>query len=124
MGMLYPEECYAIRGAIYDVYSGLGAGFVEDVYQEALELELESRGIPFVAQKPLPVFYKGNALQKTFRADIVCYDKIILELKAVKTILPEHVAQLINYLKATKFRLGFLINFNHYPNADIKTFAN
>ncbi len=121
--MVYDEECYAIRGALYEVYSVLGTGFSEEVYQEALERELKLRGIPHESQVPLRIDYKGCLLDKTYRADLVCYGKIILELKAVKALLPEHEAQIINYLKATKMRLGFLVNFCHYPKADIKTYV-
>ena len=122
--MIYDVECYQIRGAIYDVYTELGTGFVEEVYQEALEREFTIRNIPFVPQLPLRIIYKGEPLTKFYKADEVCYGKIIIELKAVKAILPEHEAQLINYLKATRMKLGFLVNFCHFPKADIRTYAN
>lgn len=118
--MLYQEEVYAIQGAIYDVYKNIGAGFLKNVYQECLEIELTKRGIPFVGQKDIDIYYKGERLSQRYRADIVCYDKIILELKAVKQLLPEHHAQLYNYLRATQMHLGLLVNFCNYPGVDIK----
>ena len=118
--MIYADESYQIQGAIFDVYRTLGSGFLESVYQEALEYELSVRGIPFESQKELQISYKGQVMKQTYRADIVCYDKIILELKAVKTLLPEHAAQVHNYLRATGLKLGFLVNFNAIPKIDIK----
>ena len=119
--MLYEKESYAIRGAIYEVYSQLGVGFVEPVYQEALECELALRNIPFEAQKILKISYKGHELTQTYRADLICYGKIVVELKAVHAILPEHEAQILNYLRATGFHLGLLVNFSHYPKVDIRS---
>ncbi len=119
MSILFENETYRIRGAIFEVYKSLGPGFLESVYQNALEHELNLREIPFEAQKELPVRYKNIPVGK-FRADIVCYGKIILELKAVEGITNEHLAQIRNYLKITNFDLGFLINFNHYPGVDIR----
>jgi len=121
--MLYPEEGFAVRGALLEVYSQLGCGLSESVYQAALEMELDARGIPFEAQKPIPVIYKGHPLGQVFRADVVCYEKIILELKSVRSVLPEHEAQLINYLKLSGLRLGFLVNFSAFPKLYIKQFA-
>jgi GxxExxY protein len=123
-GMIYEDECYQIRGALYEVYTVLGTGFAEEVYHEALEKELTLREIPFESQKILRISYKDEWLSKTYKTDMVCYDKIILELKAVTALLPEHEAQLLNYLKATGMRLGFLVNFCHFPKADIRTYAN
>ena len=120
---MYAEEVYAIQGAIFDVYKTLGSGFLEGVYQEALEIELASRGIPYKSQPEITISYKGTRLHQTYRADIICYDKIILELKAVKELLSEHSAQLFNYLRATDMKLGMLINFSHYPGADIRRIA-
>ena len=121
MPMMYERECYAIRGAIYEVYSVLGNGFAEEVYQEALELEMGKRGIPFVSQQRLQIRYKEQVLNKFYVADMICFGKIILELKAVRAILPEHEAQLINYLKATSMELGLLVNFGTFPEVDIRT---
>ena len=124
MQLVYPDEVYAIQGAIFEVYKDIGSGFIEGVYQECLEIELASRGIPFTPQKEIDVYYKGKLLSQKYRADIVCYDKVILELKAVKQFLPEHHAQLHNYLKASKMRLGLLVNFCSYPGVDIKRIVN
>ena len=122
--MVYEKESYAIRGALFEVYSVLGTGFSEEIYQEAMERELSIRNIPFESQKALRLFYKGSVMDKMYRADIVCYDAIILELKAVKALLPEHEAQLLNYLKVSQLPLGFLVNFNHFPNLDVKRFVS
>jgi GxxExxY protein len=121
--MIYSDEVYAIQGAVFEVYKTLGAGFLEAVYQESLEEELKIRGIPFEAQSEIKISYKGKELRQFYKADIVCYDKIILELKAVSNLLPEHSAQLFNYLRGTKMKLGLLINFGHYPGVEIKRIA-
>jgi|SRR5690554_618978 len=121
--LIYKEECYAIQGAIFDVYREMGCGFLEAVYQECLEKELRSRNIPYVAQPELQLNYKGEPLRQKYKPDIIGYDKIIIELKAVKTILPEHQAQVLNYLKATGMRLGLLVNFGTYPKASITRLA-
>jgi GxxExxY protein len=123
MQILFKEECYAIQGAVFEVYREMGCGFLEAVYQECLELELRLREIPFVAQPLLTLNYKGERLRQTYHPDFVCYNKIIVELKAVKEIAPEHQAQVINYLKATGMRLGILVNFGAYPKATVKRLA-
>lgn len=120
---LYKDETYAIHGAIFEVYRTLGCGFLEAVYQKALEVELAQRNIPFESQVDIDIEYKGMKLEQTYRADLVCYEKIILELKAVQNLLPEHEAQLQNYLRATKMRVGLLVNFGHYPKVEIKRIA-
>lgn len=117
--ILYKEESYAIQGAIFEVYRETGCGFLEAVYQECMEKELTLKEIPFVAQPELKLTYKGELLRQTYRPDLVCYGQIIVELKAVKEIAPEHKAQVINYLKATGMKLGLLVNFGTYPKADI-----
>ena len=109
---------YALIGACFDVYNEMGNGYLEDVYQESLEIELTDRGIPFVAQPKLPLYYKGRLLRKHYEADLIVLDKIIVELKAVKTTLPEHEAQLLHYLKSTGRRVGYLVNFGAYPQLD------
>jgi GxxExxY protein len=118
--LLYERESYDIRGAIFEVYKEKGCGFLEPVYQECLEKELRLRTIPFVPQCELRLAYKGEPLQQTYRVDLVCYDKIIVELKAVKALASEHRAQVFNYLKATGFRLAFLVNFGHHPEVEIE----
>ena len=122
-GLLFKEECYAIQGAVFEVYRDMGCGFVESVFQECMEKELRMRGIPFAAQQELQIFYKGVKLEQTCKPDLICYGRIIVELKAVKTIAPEHRAQVINYLKASGLRLGLLVNFGHYPKVEIERFV-
>ncbi len=107
----YKEESYKIVGAAMHVYNQLGIGFLEPVYQEALEIELQRRGIPFEREKELTIMYDGMQLQQTYRADFVCYNNIIVELKAVSALDNIHRAQVHNYLKATGYKLGILINF-------------
>jgi GxxExxY protein len=116
----YPKESYQIRGAIFEVYRQMGCGFLEAVYQECLEKELRKRAIPFVSQQELRLQYKGETLIQTYRPDLICYDLIIVELKAVKELANEHRAQIHNYLKATGLELGMLVNFGHYPKAEIE----
>lgn len=120
MSLVYPSESYAIRGAAMRVYNVLGSGFLEAVYQEALEIELEKRHIPYEKEKELEIYYDDIKLGKKYVADFVCYDKIILELKAVKELDDSHRSQIYNYLKATGFRLGFLINFGKYDELQIE----
>ena len=108
---LYQEESYKIRGAIFAVHRELGCGFLERVYQDALEYEFRERGIPYEREKLIQVMYKGKPLGEPYRADFVCYDKIIVELKALSELDGTHRAQVINYLKATKMKLGLLVNF-------------
>ncbi|RMG89257.1 MAG: GxxExxY protein [Chloroflexi bacterium] len=108
---LYQDETYRIIGCAMEVHRHLGCGFLEAVYQEALEIEFQKQGIPYCREKQLTIQYKGIPLQKTYIADFVCYDKIIVELKALTSLSSEHIAQVLNYLKATGYRLGLLINF-------------
>ena len=122
-GILFKEECYAINGAIFEVCREMGSGFLEAVYQECLAMEFARRGIPSKAQPELRLTYKQEPLDQTYHPDFVCFEKIIVKLKAVKEIAPEHQAQVINYLKATGFRLGLLVNFGAYPKATIQRLA-
>ena len=117
--ILYKDECFKIYGCIYAVNKKLGSGFLEAVYQEALEIELKQKNIPFVSQQQLEILYDGFPLKNRYIADIICYDKIILEIKAVSKIIDQHKAQLMNYLVAAGFRLGLLVNFNSFPKAEI-----
>ncbi len=112
MALLYPQECYKINGALYEVHKELGPGLLEKVYQEALEKELKLQGIPFEREKSFTIMYKGEALEQKYIADFVIYDKIVVELKAVDELLPVHTAQIINYLAITGYKLGLLVNFN------------
>ena len=117
--ILYKDECYQIQGAIFEVYREMGCGFLETVYQECLERECKLRKIPFVAQSTLQLKYKGEQLCQTYKPDLICFDSIIVELKAVSAISGEHQAQVLNYLKATGMKLGLLVNFGCYPKATV-----
>ncbi len=116
--IIYREESYKIIGACFEVYKQKGCGFTEPVYQECLAIELRLQEIPFVAQPIVEIDYKGVKLEQHFRPDFVCYDKIIIELKALSKLNDVHRAQTLNYLNANKFRLGLLINFGHYPKLE------
>ena len=109
--LLYKDEVYAIVGAAMEVYNVLGPGFLEAVYQEALEIELASRGILFEARKELHIFYKERRLKRSYEADFYVFDKIIVEIKAMDRLTSREEAQLLNYLKATKMPVGVLSNF-------------
>ena len=109
--MIYRDEAYAIVGACFEVYNDKGCGFVEQVYHECLHIEFELRGIPAVSKPELKLSYKSRILKKTFEPDFICYDKIILELKSLSELNDERHSQVHNYLKATGFRLGLLVNF-------------
>ena len=109
--IVYKEESYKIVGAAFKVYNGLGPGFLEAVYQEALEIELQKQGIPFEREKELKIQYDGVELKQTYKADFVCFGKIIVELKAVCELDDAHRSQVYNYLHATGFKLGLLLNF-------------
>jgi GxxExxY protein len=120
---LYSAETFRIRGALFDVYRTLGSGYLESVYQECLGLEFAAREIPFEAGRRLSIRYKGVLLQQGYVADFVCFDQIIIELKSVRAIAPEHRAQTINYLRATGMRLGLLVNFGSAPKLEVERFA-
>lgn len=109
--MVYKKESYDICGAMFAVHKELGCGFLERVYQDALEIEFQERGIPYEREKEIQIMYKGKPLGNPYRADFVCYCKIIVELKAVSETTGVHRAQILNYLKATKMKLGILANF-------------
>jgi GxxExxY protein len=118
--ILFKDECYAIQGAIFEVYKEMGCGFLESVYQECLEKEFHRINLPFVSQKELQLVYKGEVLDQKYKPDFICYEKIIVELKAVSELNKEHKAQVFNYLKATNLKLGLLVNFGHYPKIQIE----
>ncbi len=116
--LLFKKEVFAIVGAAMEVHRELGPGFLEAVYQEAMEIELESRHIPYEARKTLTVCYKGRPLKKAYEADLVCYGQIIVELKALDRLSGREEAQVLNYLKATGLRVGLLINFGSHPKLE------
>ena len=109
--LLYEEETGKILNACFEVHKELGSGFLEAVYQEALEIEFKNQNIPYEREKLLPITYKGKLLEKEYYADFICYGKIVVELKAVSTLTSSHKAQVINYLKASSNEIGLLINF-------------
>jgi len=111
MELIYKNEVYQIIGAAMEVHKELGCGFFEAVYQEALELELMFRKIPYQREKKLNIFYKGILLNKYYEADFICFDKVIVELKALSALTSDNEAQLLNYLKTTNLKVGLLINF-------------
>ncbi|MDR3161657.1 MAG: GxxExxY protein [Spirochaetaceae bacterium] len=117
--LLYKDECYRIRKCAFEVNRKLGIGFLEAVYQEAMEIELRKANIPFESQKSLPIRYDECFLKQCYRADFVCFEKIIVEIKAVTKIGQEHKAQIFNYLSASGLKLGILINFHAFPKAEI-----
>jgi len=116
----FADESYRIRGAAFEVYREMGCGFLEAVYQECLSKEFRKQGIPFVAQQELVLRYKGELLLQTYKPDFICFDRIIVELKALKELTNEHRAQVHNYLKAAELELGLLVNFGHYPGVEIE----
>lgn len=120
--LILKDEVYAIVGAAMEVSNELGSGFLEAVYQEALEIELEERRIPFVTQTPIVISYKGRKLQKEYIPDFICYRQVIVEIKAIKQLSSVEEAQLLNYLKATGKPVGVLLNFGS-PKMEWKRMA-
>ncbi len=117
------EEVYAIIGAAMEVYNQLGPGFTEAIYQEALELELTLREIPFHPQEHLSVDYKGHTLRHHFVADVLCYETVLVELKALTELSGHERAQILNYLKASGLKVGLLVNFGHKDKLEWERFV-
>jgi GxxExxY protein len=113
--LILKEEAYKVIGACFEVYKEKGCGFLEAVFQEALQLELSIQKIPFEAQKIIPLTYKGIPMVQAYKADLICFGTVLVEIKAVSELADEHRAQVLNYLHATGLRLGLLVNFGHYP---------
>ena len=120
---LYQQQGYDFMAAAFEVYNEMGHGFLEEVYHESLELELNQRGTNYVSKPKLPLSYKGQLLKKQYEADLFVIGEIVVELKAVKALVPEHEAQLINYLRATRKRVGYLVNFGAFPKLEWKRFV-
>ena len=117
------QEGYDFMAAAFEVYNDMGNGYTEDIYQEALELELTSRRLPYQAHAELAIRYKGQPLRKKLRPDLLVFFDIVVELKAVSTFTSEHEAQLLNYLKATAKPVGYLVNFGCREKLEWKRFS-
>jgi GxxExxY protein len=122
--LIYKAESYAIVGACFAVYKDKGYGFLEPVYHECLEIEFESQRIPFLSKAAQTLQYRDRTLVQTYTPDFICYGRIIVEIKAVSTLVDEHRAQLLNYLSATRCELGLLVNFGHYPRMEYERLIN
>ena len=118
--LILKEEVYAIVGAAMEVHTALGSGFLEPVYQEAMEIESAARGLSFISQKVLQIHYKEHILKKEYIPDLIYFDQIIVELKALDRLSGKEESQLLNYLKATGMKVGVLINFGSHPKLEWK----
>jgi GxxExxY protein len=121
--LVHERETYAILGACFEVYKEKGCGFLEGVYQECLEIEFALRDVAARAMVPLPLSYKEQPLKRYYEADFVCFDKVLVELKAVSKLADEHRAQVQNYLHATGLKVALLVNFGHYPKIEHERFV-
>lgn len=118
------EETYRILGACFEVYKEKGCGFLEPVYQDCMEVELGLQQIPFVPKQPILLKYKGYPIRHAYEPDLICFEKIVVELKAVSTLADEHRAQVLNYLNATGLDVGLLVNFGHFPGVEYERLVN
>lgn len=116
--IIYSNESYKVVGACFKVYTQLGCGFLEAVYQECLAIEFMHQKIPFIEQKEISLHYREQRLRQTYRLDFLCFDKVIVELKAISKLRDEHRAQVLNYLNVTNYKLALLVNFGHYPKLE------
>ena len=119
---IYKDEGYKLMGAAFEVYNEQGYGLAEEIYQESLEIELGLRGFAFQSQQELKCYYKGRELKRHYVPDLLVFGCLVVELKAVSQLLPEHEAQLINYMRITKQPVGYLINFGHKDSLEWKRF--
>lgn len=117
------DEGYKLMGAAFEVYNELGHGLAEEIYQQSLEIELSLRGIPFQTKRDLNVFYKGNCLDTFYRPDLLVWNEIVVELKAISTLTSEHEGQLINYMRIARKQVGYLINFGKKGDLEWKRFV-
>jgi GxxExxY protein len=117
------QEGYDFMAAAFDVYNDMGNGYTEDIYQESPECELIERKIPFLSQAELAIHYKGKPLRRKLRPDLIVFSDIVVELKAASALTSEHEAQLLNYLKATREPVGYLVNFGCREKLEWKRFA-
>ena len=118
MDLIHRTEAYAVIGACFEVYKDKGCGFLEGVYQECLEIEFALQGLPIMTKPALQLTYKGRLLEQRYVPDFICFEKVVLEIKAASALADEHRAQVHNYLKATGHQLGLLVNFRHYPKLE------
>lgn len=121
--ILFKDEVYAIQGAIFDVYREMGCGFLRRFIKSAWRESFPRCDIPFRSQPELGLKYKEAVLKQYYRPDFICFDRILIELKAAKSIAPEHQAQMLNYLKAGGLSLGLIVNFGHFPQVEIGRFV-
>jgi GxxExxY protein len=121
--LILKDEVYAIVGAAIEVHRHLKSGYLEAIYQEAMEIELRARGIPFIAQSQIQVFYKDAPLRMQYVADLVCHGQILVELKVLERLSGKEEAQLLNYLNATRMKVGLLINFGDIGRLDWHRFV-
>lgn len=119
---MFKDEGYRLMGAAFEVYNQLGYGMAEEIYHQSLEIELELRGIPYLTKTTLDVYYKGRQLQRNFIPDLIVFDEIVVELKAVSELLPEHEAQRFNYMRIAGSPVGYLLNFGRKGALDWKRF--
>jgi len=119
MNYIFKDETYNIIGAAQEVHKELGSGFLEVVYQDALEIELNKNNVPYKREYALPIYYKNIKMNRVYHCDFLCYDKIIVETKSVNTLAKEFYAQVMHYLKATNLKLGLIINFGE-PSLKVK----
>ena len=120
---MFKDEGYQLMGAAFEVYNELGYGMAEEVYQQSLEIELELRGIPFLTKHELAVFYKERRLETRYKPDFIVFDGIVVELKACSDLLPEHEAQLFNYMRIARRRVGYVLNFGSKNELQWKRFV-
>lgn len=118
--IVYENESFLITGAIFEVYRTMGSGFLEDVYQDCLRREFILRNIPFVEKPSLDIYYKEEKIEHHYIPDFVCFGNIILEIKAASNLVDEHYGQLKNYLAATGFKRGLLVNFHEQPKVHVR----
>jgi len=121
--IIYRQESYAIIGACFEVYNAKGSGFLEPVYHECLGIEFEHQRIPAVSKPSLTLTYRDRVLNQAYYPDFICFEKVIVELKVASSLIDEYRAQLLNYLHATGFELGLLVNFGHYPRLEYQRIA-
>ena len=121
--LVYKDESFAMMGACFNVYNAMGCGFLEAVYQECLQIEFSAQDIPATAQPELALHYRDHRLAHGYRPDFLCFEKIVLEVKAVDRLANEHRAQVLNYLHAGRYQLGLLVNFGHHPKLEYERIA-